>query len=187
MTRYTDSMCDIEIAQEALQQSLLTKAVLHNSLMCDVYSIPSHNHQAFYLQVYKGDDFVLLYAKTLVSDFYANHITMYTFAEALKAKTHIAKNGAIYCGIKHLPLDDPTITKLLQCLPFKKETCLADGAVIDGVCTIVRNYQCTPPAVVEYFDSKQIKFNSVLQENAEFMNDLYLHIEQILGNLLDTM
>ena len=74
MIRYSDSMKDIKIAQEALQESLLTKTVLNGLLLCDVYVIPAHNHQAFYLQVYKGENYTLLFVKTLITDFLWNNI-----------------------------------------------------------------------------------------------------------------
>ena len=58
MSRHTESMGDITIAQVALEQSLLTNTVADRPLLCDVYCIPSHNHQAFYLQVDGGKGFV---------------------------------------------------------------------------------------------------------------------------------
>lgn len=186
MSRYTESMDDITIAQVALEQSLLTNTVADRPLLCDVYCIPSHNHQAFYLQVYGGSEYTLLYAKTLISDFRGNDIAMYTFADALKADEHIAYKGDIYCGMKHLPLNDPTILQLLQCLPSKEENCLADGIIIDGVRTVIGNHQCSYPVMLGYHDSCQIKLNSMSQEQAAFMDDLYLHIEKIIGNLLDS-
>lgn len=149
-----------------------------------MYAIPSHNHQAFYLQIYVGDNYTLLYAKTRITDFLGNAIAMYTFKDSLKSDVHKAKTGDIYCGMKHISLDNMIIKKLLECLPTKNEICIDDNVILDGVCTIIGNYQSIPPSVVAYYDSCQIKQNKISHEQAEFMNDLYLYIEQIIGNLL---
>lgn len=184
VNRYAESLSDIAIAQNALEQSLLVNAVVGCRLLCDVYCIPSHNHQAFYLQVYGGTKYTLLYAKTLISDFLGGNNAMYTFADALEANDHAAKKGAIYCGIKHLPSDDGTISRLLSCLPSEEECCNEHGIVLDGVHTVIRNHQYNPPVVLEYNDSRQIERNKVTQEQKDFMNDLYLRIEEIIGNLI---
>ena len=186
MTRFAESMDDIAIAQAALEKSLLTKTIADRPLLCDVYCIPSHNHQAFYLQVYGGSEYTLLYAKTLISDFRGIDIAMYTFKDALKADGHVAYKGDIYCGMKRLPTSDTTITQLLQCLPTEEENCLNNGAVIDGVRTVVRNHRCDPPVVLGYLNSCQIKRNVMSQEQVDFMDDLYVHLEKIIGNLLDS-
>lgn len=186
MTRYEECIDDIVIAQVALEESLLTTTVQNRPLLCDVYCIPSHNHQAFYLQVYGGDEYTLLYAKTLISDFRGSDIVMYTFADAIKADKHIAFKGDIYCGLKNLSLSDATINQLLMCLPSVEENCLEEGIVIDGVRTVIGNQQHRPPVMLGFHDSCQITLNKLTQEQIDFMDDLYLYIERIIGNLLDS-
>ena len=181
----TESLNDIEIAQKALEESLLFSLVKNRPLLCDVYCIPSHNHQAFYLQVYGGSEYILLYAKTLISDFRGHRIAMYTFKDVLKADKHIANKGDIYCGSKKLPLNNATINRLLQCVPSVNENCLDTKMIIDGVCTVIRNHQHNPPVILGYCNSQQIVQNALSHEQANFMEDLYLHIEKIIGNLLD--
>ncbi|MDD6175967.1 MAG: hypothetical protein PUC59_09465 [Firmicutes bacterium] len=186
MSRYEESMNDIVIAQSALEQSLLTGTVINRPMLCDAYCIPPHNHQAFYLQVYGGRAYTLLYAKPMISDCRGNGIVMYPFKDAVKADEYIACRGDICCGIRHLPLNDPTIIQLLQCLPKAEENCLEDGIIIDGACTVVRNNQLNPPVILGYHDGFQIKLNPMTQEQTGFLNDLYLHIEGVIGNLLDS-
>lgn len=110
---------------------------------------------------------------------------MYTFEDSLRARNHSSKKGDIYCGIKHLPLDDPTIKKLLECLPTKSENCLEDNIIIDGVRTIIRNHQYNTLREIAYCDSSQIKINEFSHDQAEFLNELYMHFEQVIGILLD--
>lgn len=186
MTRYEECIDDIVIAQVALEESLLVTTVQNRPLLCDVYCIPAHNHQSFYLQVYGGDEYTLLYAKTLISDFRGSDIVMYTFADAIKADKHIAFKGDIYCGLKNLSLSDATINQLLMCLPSIEENCLEEGIVIDGVRTVIGNHQHRPPVMLGFHDSYQITLNEMSQEQMDFMNDLYLYIERIIGNLLDS-
>ena len=185
MSQYEKSMKDIAVARKALEQSLLPGAAANRPMLCEVYCIPPHNHQAFYLQVYGGSGYVLLYAKTLVSDFRGNNVVMYTFGEAVRADGSAVCRGDIYCGIKYLPPEEPTITRLLQCLPETEENCLEGGMVIDGVSTVIINAKTAPPAVLGYHNSRRIEKNPMTREQADFMDELYLRIEGIIGNLLD--
>ena len=51
---------DIEIVKNALKETHIGDVVKDRKLLCDVYCIPSHNHQAFYLQVYDGEEYALV-------------------------------------------------------------------------------------------------------------------------------
>ena len=174
---------DILIAQQAINDSLLLYAVVDDELLCDIYCIPSHNHQAFYVQVYRGDKFTLLFAKTHIVDHLGLDCVMYTFEDALKADKHIAYRGDIYCGMKQIPLSDKTMSLLLQSLPIHNEL-ISGGIIIDGVTTLIRNHQHEPPIVLGYRDAAAITANPLSDEQKDFLDDLYLHIEQIIGNLL---
>ena len=175
---------DIAIAQEALAQSKLPGTV-SDPLLCDVYCIPSHNHQAFYLQIYGGEEYTLLYAKTLITDFYGNRIVMYPFRDAQKADRHAARRGDIYCGMKKLRLDDPTITTLMACLPKEDIDEHPKGWIIDGVTTVIRDFRQGPPRILSYHTTEWLENVPYGEAEKQFLNDLFLHIEDIIGNILD--
>lgn len=44
---------EIEIAEQKLQKQMLNNIVRDAKLVCDVYCIPSHNHQAFFANYLK--------------------------------------------------------------------------------------------------------------------------------------
>ena len=183
--RFTEAFADIAIAQQAIEDSLLTYAVADGTLLCDVYCIPSHNHQAFYVQIYGGTEYTLVYAKTYIVDPMGYESVMYTFSDVLKAEKRTGYRGDIVCGIKKVALGEGTINQLLQCLPCEDELIIG-GIMIDGVQTIIRNYHTSSPVALGYHSANDIICNQLSTSQTEFMDNLYLHVEQIIGNILDT-
>ena len=183
ITRYD---ADIAIAQLALKKSLLDTVVSNRQLLCEVYCIPSHQDQAFYVQIYDGDEYTLLYAKPYISDYTGLDIVMYEFGEAILADMHPARIGAIYCGIKHIPKDNKYISMLTDCLPLYNEFARPDGFIVDGVFTLIRNDRLSPPAVLAYKTPDSISVNQYSIGKKVFLENLHLHIESIIGNLLVT-
>ena len=177
---------DIALAQTALHQSKLFAAVQNRPLIGDVYCLPSHQHQSFYLQIFGGEDFLLLYAKPFISTFWGQHIVMYSFTASMQADQHPARKGVICCGIKHLPVGSSYITTLLGCLPLQDEYAASDKFIIDGNLTVIRNHQTPASRTLLYHDAADITCNSYSPEQKVFLDHLYLHTEDLLGNLLDS-
>lgn len=183
-SKYKTCMDDIAIARDELAKSKLVKAI-QDPLLCDVYCIPSHNHQAFYLQVYGGQCYTLLYAKTYYDDYLAlGGSVMYPFHYVFEANKHNSKKGDIYFGMIILPKDHSTIKQLMCCLPKHNEIQFQEHMVLDGQATIVRDYQNNTIITLVYQDANDIKINELSSEQRAFMDNLHVHLESIIGNLL---
>lgn len=177
---------DMAIAKAALERSLLTTTVKNRPLLCEVYCIPAQNHQAFFLQIYGGEKYILLYAKPSIVRYDGGRNVILPFCAAIEADKHPGFKGDIYCGMKYLPKDDQTINTLLQCLPCREEERPGQGVYIDGTLTVVRNCNSDPPVTLAYYDAQQITVNALTPEQRIFLDDLYLHIEIIIGNLISS-
>ena len=174
---------DIEIAKNALKETLISDIVKDKKLLCDVYCIPSHNHQAFYLQVYDREEYALIFAKSCIWNGISGCTVMYPFERTINADAHPAIKGDIYCGIKYVSRNNETIENLLECLPVNNECASVDGIVIDGCTTLIRNYQLSDTPLLVYEDAENIKNLSLTDNQISFMNDLCIHIEKIIGNI----
>lgn len=183
MESYEKCLADIAIAQSAMKKSLIPQTVADRPLLCDVYCNPSIHYQTFYLQVYGGSEYTLLYAKTFIADYLGLKTVAPTFQETVKADNHPAYVGDIYCGITHLPLNDETISQLIRCLPTQEEICPHKINVLDGTRIMIRNCQFHPPIPLLYYDYSEIIKNTITPEQRDFLDHLNFHIEKILGNL----
>ena len=182
MKNVNEYIRDIEIAKNALKETLIGDVEKDRKLLCDVYCIPSHNHQSFYLQVYDGKEYALIFAKTCIWNGIRECVVMYPFEWTIKADAHPAARGDIYCGIKYVARNNQTLQKLMECLPTNDEYSSV-GAYIDGCTTLIRNYQLSNTPFLEYKDAENIKHLSLTDEQISFMDDLYIHIENIIGNI----
>lgn len=181
--RYLD---DIALAQLAIEQYKLNEIVGDRPLLCELYSIPAHQHQSFYLQIYGGEICTILYAKPYIQQYNGQAIAMYLFEDAIEANRHPAHKGGIYCGIKHLPHTDQFMEMLLTCLPQKDEKAGMNRFVIDGVTTIVTNHTGNEPHTLAYKMVEAITENHYNAEQKDFLDNLYLYVEGVIGNLLDS-
>ena len=184
--KYESYLSNIAAARAAIEQSMLNGAV-NGELLSDVYCIPSHNHQAFYAQVYGGEQYTLLYAKTLIADFFGRETVMHSFQNALRADKLTAHRGDILCGMKMLPLNDPFMEKRLSCLPSADEYYGEEGIVVDGVMTAIRSFLTGVPVTMAYHNAAQIKRTALAPAQKAFLDELYLHMEGVIGNLLDSV
>ena len=175
---------DIIIAEHALNELLLTCSVSLAELICDVYCIPSHNHQTFYMKLYQSEkDFIILYAKTFFADFAGFRSTMCSFKNCIDAQKHSASTGQIICGKKILSKSDATIKELISCLPLKTE--LINYIMLDGENTIIINHLQKQSTILSYSSNANFKLNQYSDNQKFFLNNLYIHIEKFIGNILD--
>lgn len=174
---------DMEIGRKALSDSKLTVTAENMPLICEVYCLTSVGHQSFYLQVYDGPEFVLLYAKPYIADHFGCRSVSCSFEHSLSAGQHPAAKGAIYCGIHRLPKNDPIIRKLLSCLPKENEWIPKPSNMLDGVITLFHNHTIQPPCLLGFYDAGAIEKNIYSNEEIDFLANLHQTIETIIGRL----
>lgn len=175
---------EVEIAEQMLQEQKLNNIVRDDKLVCDVYCIPSHNHQAFFVKLFENEDeYVVLYAKTYIADLLGFHIAMYTFEDCVKAQSHNGSVGKIICGIKRLPKNNVIIKELISCLPTKNEW--LKSVIIDGEHTVIRNHLQEEIKLLSYRSNAQFSENDYSEAQKVFLEKLFLHIEDIIGNVLE--
>lgn len=171
---------DISIAEKALKDSKLDVAVSGYELLCEVYCLTPFHWQSFYLRIFDGDEYILQYAKPYIKNYYQDEIVSVPFKYALKAETHVACEGKIICGLKKLKKDNSTINTLLDCMPVKNE--IHNSLMTDGTLTAVINRKINPPIALCFKTGESFSENSYTNENTEFLHDLFLIIEEIIGN-----
>lgn len=176
---------EIEIVERKFQEQMLNDIVCDAKLVCDVYCIPSHNHQAFFCKLFESEkEYIVLYAKTFIADRFGFHIAMYTFMDCEKAQNHIGSIGKIIYGIKRLAKNNVIISELIGCLPAKTEWSKS-VVMIDGEYTIIRNYLQEETPIISYSSNAQFWKNDYTEVQKLFLENLFLHIEGIIGNVLD--
>lgn len=187
MFSYSEYIEDIAIAEDAIRKQKLDLLVNKQNIICDVYCIPSHNHQAFYLKLFEEDsNFTLLYAKTFVADHLGLHTAMYRFKTSSEKEKHNAHVGKIICGIKHLSKSNSTINRLKDCLPTQTEWHQKTDFVIDDVHITIRNFTHSATPMITYGYDPYFEKNEYSNVQKEFLENLYLYIEEIIDNSVRT-
>ncbi len=176
---------EIEIAEQTLQEQMLNNIVGNAKLVCDIYCIPSHNHQAFFCKIFENEkEYIILYAKTFIADRLGFHIAMYTFKDCVKAQKHNGSVGKIICGTKKFNKNNQTINILIDCLPQQTEW-QERGIMLDGEHTVIRNHLQKETKLLSYRSTAQFMENTYSEDQKVFLENLFLHIEDIIGNVLD--
>lgn len=182
--QYASYLYDIKLANEELSKLLLN--VTDKEIVCDLYALPSGNHQTFYAKLYKKDmRYVILYAKPILHDLrYGEDIFMYRFHDSLKPEKTDGLKGRVICGIKYLDNDlaNDLLAKL-ECLP-DKSILDSDMFALDGVFHAIRVFESgILKKEVVYDDAEEIVFNekSNSADLKSFYSELYLKIEKIIG------
>lgn len=181
---YDDSVQDISIAQKALADAKLDMAVSEDNLLCEVYCLTPFLWQTFYLCVYdNNNEYTLLYAKPYIKNLLGSEMVSVSFKDILKVKKHPACEGKIICGIKKFRKDNQTIVSLVNCLPSAEEIHEEPLLAIDGITTVIINKTSVPETTL-FFTSEEKEFcnNSYSEESVEFLNNLCVHIENLIGN-----
>lgn len=155
-------------------------------VICDIYVLPSHNHQTFYGKLTADRGFYkIIYAKAIQhSIWFSEPIYMYRFEEAKRFEDHPMKKGRIICRAKMM--DKALINRLLftsEKLAHKQPL----EAVVpepDSVFTAVRIYENgSIKRKILYTDSEKLEFREDAEKGdaPEFLANLYLAIEKIIG------
>ena len=175
---------DIEIANNELVEKNFHADP--KSVICDIYVLPSHNHQTFYGKMISERGFYkIIFAKAIQNSiWFSEPIYMYRFEEAKRFEDHPMKKGRIVCRAKLM--DKSVINRLLFTFEGLEKHQSHDivEATLESNFTAVRMYQ---NGIVSrrlmYTNAEKLKFcdDTDHGEEIEFLNNLYLSIEKIIG------
>ena len=180
---YKECLNDIAIAKRALSESLLDVTVPSSKLICELYCLTSFD-QTFYLQIYDGDQYTILFAKPFFRTHHGLSSCSVPFSIITEAEKHPAYRGDIYCGMKLLPNSDETINTIKKCLPTVTEILPESRITIDGQTTLIINYLLEEPVVLYFRNEETFLMNSYSPEEVCFLHNIFLHVETIIGNLI---
>ncbi len=175
---------DIEIAnKELIEKSFFADP---RSVICDIYVLPSHNHQTFYGKVISEHGFYkIIYAKAIqTSIWFSDPIYMYRFDEAKRFENHPMKKGHIVCRAKLI--EKSLINRLLFTIERISEK-QPDNLVepyLDEIFTAIRLYEGgTVIREIMYTNAERLEFRDSADKNeaVEFLRSLYVSFEKIIG------
>lgn len=180
---YAGYQRDVQIAQTELALCVFSEA---SETVCDVYSLPSHNHQTFYCRFINENGFIKIeYAKAVQNSiWFSEPIYMYRFEEAKMFADHPIRNGRIVCGkkiIRYSFLEQ--LTQIVNKLSDNQPDDLVDPC-LDSELTAIRIYEQNKIIrEILYTDSEKLNFREedAQSKYAEYMRDLHLYIEKIIG------
>lgn len=174
---------DVLTAEKSLQEARLDSVICAERLVCDLYCIPSHNHQSFFLKLYDNlSDFIVVYVKPIIIDNSGNQIKTYRFSDCDKADRIHPGSGHTYCGIKHVPKNELLeLVRIIRSLPQESEW-ESGGIYINGTFTVFRLLNCVNQiSEFAYHDTEKIEaFNSLSNEEKEYMQNLFLTFESLI-------
>ncbi len=182
---YAGYLRDIQIAQTELALNLPSSPA---KTICDVYSLPSHNHQTFYCRAIMENGFVKMeYAKAVQNSiWFSEPIYMYRFEEAKSFADHPIRNGRIFCGKKIIR---NSIMERLMLIINKLEPEQPDDLVLptpDAEFTAIRLYDNNKVSrEILYTEAERLAFIGCTEHEhekfIEYFRDLHLYIEKIIG------
>lgn len=178
---------DIAIAERELRLRRLDGIFPLEDLLCDIYCIPAHNHQAFYVKVFLSSERCgLLFAKPFFITKDGLRIVMYGFKNREITKGEQPLYASIICGAK--TLDEQAGRELKYILSFlPKETAWEPYVLrLDGKLCVIRLYSASGEVfTIAYGDAHESKLfcdNGLTMEQLKRLDELYLFIESIIGN-----
>ena len=154
--------------------------------VCDVLSLPSHNHQTFFGRIVSEKGFFkLVYAKAIQNSiWFSEPIFMYTFEEAKRFEQHPMKHGRIVC--RSALIDKGFVNRLLLTL-WRLDENQPESAVVpsaEAEFTAIRFYdKGKSPRDICFTDASELKFrgNADTENAVEFLNSLHSAIESMIG------
>ena len=173
---------DADIAVTEIGQNFTADA---KNILCDVYSLPSHNHQTFYCRVVNENGFIkLIYAKAMQNSiWFSEPIYRYRFEEAKNFVDHPIRHGRIYCGkkiVQHGIAD--RLLNIMKSLADDQPTDLVTPTV-DADLTVITLYDNGAfVREISYTDPEKLTFsNEIDSGEIEYLRELHLKIEAIIG------
>lgn len=180
---YAGYLRDTQIAQEEIALTIRSES---KKIYCDVYSLPSHNHQTFYCRVINENGFSKVeYAKPIQNSiWFSDPIYMYRFEEAKRFSDHPIRKGRILCGKKIIR--NSLVENLLSYLNALSDEQPDDlvNPTIEANLTVIRLYEDNKIIrEILYTDSEKLSFKDGEKRDKliEVFRDLHLYIEKIIG------
>ena len=183
---YSDIRNDMLLAEAALKESKLDQAVSRLRLLCEVYCLTPFSWQTFYMRLYDGQRYTLQYAKPRIINPCGLCTVSTTFHSALKADAYPGSKGTVFGGIRQIAKNDPTIHSLVRCLPQKDEL-QEISTTIDGISTVIVNHTTTPSTALYFRNQNPFSINHYTDADAEFLHTLFIRMEELIGNLQETV
>lgn len=154
--------------------------------ICDIYSLPSHNHQTFFCKIASENGFIkLFYAKAIQNSiWFSEPIYMYRFEEAKNFIDHPIRHGRIICGKKIIQQGiADRITEIFRQLSSDQPDDLVTPTVDADLTVLTLRDNGKVIREIAYTDAEKLVFQSEDTDsgNAEFLRDLHLKIEEIIG------
>ena len=156
------------------------------SVVCDIFSLPSRNHQTFYGKlIQERGIYKMIYAKAIQNSmWFSEPIYMYTFQEAKRFENHPMKKGRIICRAKLVEKGFVnsllfTVWRLSEKQPDTTVTPSADASF-----TALRLYEKgNITRSIIYTDASKLAFRGSADHSktVEFLNDLHLSFEELIG------
>lgn len=175
---------DIEVAEaELTHKNFHTE---YGSVLCDIYSLPAHNHQTFFARIVAERGFYkLIFAKPMQNSiWFHDPIYMYTFDEAKRFEEHPMRQGRIICRARLInkTLADSIILTICKLAESQPEETVVPSA--EAVFTAIRTYEggC-PRRGVFYTNAERLIFTDCADhfEDVKMLSELYLTIEKLIG------
>lgn len=155
------------------------------SVLCDIYALPSHNHQTFYARIVSERGFYkLVYAKPVQNSiWFHDPIYMYTLEEAKRFEEHPMRCGRIICRARLIDkaFADNVIRVMYKLADFQPEdTVIPDK---EAVFTAIRVYEGGHVwREVYYTDAEKLVFKASANRDNEvkLLSELYLTVEKLI-------
>lgn len=175
---------DIQTAKDELASNNFT--VNPKKLVADIYSLPANHHQTFFVRVvYEHQLYRLFFAKAIQrSVWFSDPLYGYTFTEADYFKTDPKRRGQILCGVK---IVEPSAVERLmgyvgRILGSQPVSAVRpdEGCNFTGICVYNEGSICNE---FLYTDASLLRLSEEYDTNetVEYLNTLYLKIENIIG------
>ncbi len=167
---------------ELVQKSFRVNAP---SVVCDIFALPSHNHQTFFVKLISEHGiYKLVFAKAVQNSiWFSEPIYMYTFEEAKRFEEHPMRHGRIVCRAKLVEKSFfSELTEALRGLSDNQPECVTPA--IDADFTAVRVYENGSVAKSFFFtDASKLSFYSNVdsEKSAEYFGNLHLTVENLIG------
>lgn len=175
---------DIEVAETELTHKNFRNE--NGSVLCDIYALPTHNHQTFFARIVSEHGFYkMIFAKPIQNSiWFHDPIYMYTFDEAKRFEEHPMKQGRIICRARLIDksLADDIIFTVYKLAEQQPEDTV--NPTPDAEFTAIRVYEGGRLwREVCYTDAEKLVFTDHTDhfEDVKRLSGLYLKIEKIIG------
>ena len=184
--RYEEYIEDVKIARSEMKSRKLYPL---ETILCDLYALPSHNFQTYYAIIYEcSGGLKMVYAKPQIyANMYAEPVKMYRFSTSREVQKHPGFDGRIIVGMKRLSdAFSEQKRNIIENLPDRH--ILGEKLiVIDGAFQAVRVFG--GDAVIKeaaYYKADMIPFRNETEWSAGYLENLYLRVGELIGDHLNT-